>query len=189
MSRQHVPDTIRERLHKIKALHDAATTPGEREAAENRLNALLDEYDLSIEDLTEPAKQDYEFRYHNSWQRMLLRQIVAHVTGDHSPKAFYFGSKQPSTRLWFELTPAQAIDVETLYQFYWHAFEEEVYDFMAAFIHKHDLAVAAEESEGERPQMTPEELKHWLKLCQLQQSMQDRPSPLAGGYLTEGGAN
>lgn len=40
----NVPDTIRERLHKIKALYDAATTPGERGAAENRPSPLAGGY-------------------------------------------------------------------------------------------------------------------------------------------------
>jgi hypothetical protein len=179
-----VLETIRETILKIKALHDGATTDGEREAAESRLNALLDKHDLSLADLIEPKKYDHEFRHYSELQKRLLRQIVAHVTGELRPVPYYYGSRKPSTRSWFELTPAQAIDVDILYEYYWQAFEEEADDFLTAFVHKHNLGVEVDDEE--RPEMTPEDVEHWLKLRQLQQAMQDLPSPLAHGYLEEG---
>lgn len=178
-----VPDTLRERLHKIKALMDGATTDGEREAAENRLNALLESYDITLEDLLEPEKEWVEFRFRGKWQKRLLHQIVGHVTGDLRPRVFAY--QNTHTRAEYELTKAQALDVERLYAYYWEAFEDEVSDLLTAFIHKHKLGVSVE-GPDERPPMTPEELERWLRLCQLQQFMKDRPSPLAHGYLEYG---
>jgi hypothetical protein len=183
-----VPETIRETILKIKALHDGATTDGERAAAAGRLNALLDKYGLTLADFTEPEKKDYEFRYFNAWQKRLLYQVVGHVTGCLSSQGYDYALSRSKTRVWFELTLAQAIDVQRLYDYYQEAFEEELKDFMSAFIQKHRLGVAVEGKE--RPERTLEELlkeaERLLKQQQLQKAMQDRPSPLANGYLGEG---
>ena len=127
------------RLERVKALAERGVG-GEKENAEALLNRLMAKYGISEEDIEDTAERDYFIRYHNFWERKLIVQIAyKHLGNGHCCGTVGTQSGRPHKKICVTCTPAQYIEIETDFEFYKAAWEEELAIFYSAFISKNDI--------------------------------------------------
>lgn len=150
----------RELLFKLRKLASEGTTEGERTAAEERLNHLMDKYDIEEDELVEEETTLKEFGYHNELSKNLLRYVIYEVLIDETTESlpdtynlFSFNDDTGVRRkrrnvIGAYCTKAQAIEIEFLYDFYYGLFLKEQESLMIAFILEHDLGIPPRLSQG-----------------------------------------
>ncbi len=161
----------KERLQKLRALA-LRGVGGEKETAQAILEKLLQKYTLSMDDLDENIKNEYELKYHGKEQEKLLKQTIYKVTDDR--RAFYGlryteSGRKCTTALGVCCTAAQKVEIEFLFDFYTRVWEKEREALMSAFIQKH--RIFGKLKDGEKgDELPPEE---WEKLCALMNGLSD----------------
>lgn len=130
-----------ELLQKLKALSDRGIG-GEKINAEKMLNRLMSKYGISEAALSEDKTTETEFTYHGAEQRKLLLQIIYKVTNEKSNIHTYCytrSGRSCRTIIGADVTAAQKIEIEFLFDFYVQQYEKERDAFLSAFIQKHNL--------------------------------------------------
>lgn len=159
-----------ELLKKLKALVDRGID-GEKVNAEKKLKELMRKYDISENELIEDKITTVAFKYHGKEQRRLLVQIIYKVTNCTDFYTYHFSNsgRKSKTSLGADVTAAQKIEIEFLFDFYVKQYEKERSDFLEAFIQKHEL-FGKLEPDVEPAELTLEQL---VKLKGLMNSMED----------------
>ncbi|MBQ6757062.1 MAG: hypothetical protein IJP43_09010 [Oscillospiraceae bacterium] len=160
-----------ELLKKVKALAERGER-GEAVAAEATLARLMEKYGISEEELGEETRRRYDFTFHGSEQKRLLRQIVYKVTnGGHAYELRYnYSGRKCKTQLGADCTAAEKVEIEYLFDFYTALYEREREAFLAAFIQKHELYPDTP-PEGVEPQRISDE--EYYKMLNLMRGMSD----------------
>lgn len=129
-----VPESILARLRKVKALADAGVD-GEAEAARLQLEKLCAKHGVTLDDLAEVERVEVvKFTTRDSFERMLLVQVLAHVLDSHSVRCLRRGRAS-----FANLTAAQRIDATELYAHYRKELAKERERLFVAFVHRHHL--------------------------------------------------
>ena len=129
-----------ELLKKLKALVDRGID-GEKVNAEKKLKELMRKYDISENELIEDKITTVAFKYHGKEQRRLLVQIIYKVTNCTDFYTYHSinSGRKSKTSLGADVTAAQKIEIEFLFDFYAKQYEKERSNFLEAFIQKHKL--------------------------------------------------
>lgn len=151
--RKELSDEVKAKLRKILALAESGID-GEREAAKNKLQALLLEHGLTLEDLADDGGEGV-WVFHNistKTEQNLWAQIVFKVKDVHQIR---FGSKGRGTRT-TTCTDAQAAEIGDLYKWHKSNFKKELRkmeaEFFEAYIIKHKLFPATpSEKQSDEP--------------------------------------
>ena len=164
-----------ELLKKLKALADRGVD-GEKVAAEKMLDKLMKKYDVTDEELSADEVSTMVFKYSGAEQKKLLLQIIYKVT--NKTDIFYDYINRDSggvsrTRLGADVTKAQKIEIEFLFDFYVRQYEKECEVFLEAFIQKNQLF-------GNSLQADDEQVAKHKDLAKLYSMMNgiDKVSPL-----------
>lgn len=164
-----------ELLQKLKALTEKGVG-GEKRNAENMLNKLMDKYNISETELSEDTIAETRFTYHGKEQERLLLQIIYKVTNatDNTHAYNYTKSNRKCrTIIGADVTAAQKIEIEFLFDFYVTQYEKERTALLNAFIQKHHLY--GKLKLGEQPKrVSPEEI---IKMSKLMKGL-DYVSPI-----------
>ena len=152
-------EKVIKRLKKLMALAEQGVG-GERENAERMLQATLDKYCLTIDDLVEDVKKPFLFEYHGPEERTLLMQTLAKVLQVGNIK--YSKGYRCKTKISFMLTPSEAIEISFVYQRMVEAWKKESKAFFNAFIHKQNL-YAPGNADDSGPSPSQEEIEDMLK--------------------------
>ena len=159
-----------ELLKKLKALVDRGKVT-EKVSAEKKLKELMRKYDISENELLEDKIATVAFKYHGKEQRRLLVQIIYKVTNctDFYTYRSINSRRKSKTSLGADVTAAQKIEIEFLFDFYAKQYEKERSNFLEAFIQKHELFGELE------PDVEPAEItfEQMAKLQGLMDSMED----------------
>jgi len=121
----------------------------EKGNAMNVLQDIMNKYNIKESDLKTAVKSMRQFTCQEKYERSLLKQIAYKVTNEM--KDFYHNkSKQKcfADKHFIELTDAEYIEVEFLFDFYKRIWESEKKAFFNAFVQKHNLF--GELKEGEK---------------------------------------
>ena len=168
-------DKKTELLKKLKALAERGVN-GEKENAAALLKKLMDKYDISSEELNIDVVKEEQFTFHGAEQRRILLQIIYKVANDkdifHEYK-YTASGRSCRTVVGADVTKAQKIEIEFLFDFYVKQWEKEKERFLSAYIQKHELY--GELKPGERA--TEQSLEELGKSSVLQQAM-DNVSPI-----------
>lgn len=149
-------------LKKVRALAERGA-PGEREAASDMLERLLDKYGISERDLDEERREVYEFRFRGPEERRLLLQICFMVTNRTDNLYSYRRARKLTASVGIECTEAERVEIELTFDFYRELWERERAAFLTAFINKHDLFGDPENHTAAPPrELSPEELEKML---------------------------
>jgi len=131
-----VDDSIYDLLQKLKNLSERGEQ-GEAVLAQEKLEALMEKYGVTEDDLLNRDKRKYTFSYGTRWERTLLIQIVAWST---KTSTIYSAKPYPRARkMVFELTELQNKEVSSAFVYYKDLFHKEIDSFMYVFIQKHEL--------------------------------------------------
>lgn len=137
-----VQDSIMEKLRKIKALADKGVG-GEVIAAQEALNRLLKEHGLTLEDISDEQRKDYEFKYSNEREMALMMQILVHLFGSksHVYKTGVFNKK--AKIVFLEMTRLEYIDMKNMWDYYrreWKKYlEKGLKEMLSAYVLKFNL--------------------------------------------------
>jgi hypothetical protein len=155
-------------LKKLKALADRGVG-GERDSAQKLLEKLMVKYHVQEADLSDEQLEDYDFHYHNKYEKSLLVQTISKFA--HGRKVFrYTCGKGSRTIRIVRCTKAEALQIQIAYDFYVELWNEELDVFLEAFIRKHDIL---DSSPGANQVEISEE--HLERLAAMMAGLQDRP--------------
>lgn len=164
---------------KLKALADRGDE-GERQLAQQKLDALMAKYNLTEDSILEDVVEFHEFRFYEPWEKRLLMQIGYKVLNSKSVYEQKGLNKHRLKLVIFKCTDRQALEIEYLFSFYRELFQKEFDFFFSVFIQKHRLF--GELPEGEEPdELDSEEAYRMLKMASL---MRD-DSPLKALEVSE----
>lgn len=132
---------IIDRLRKIEKLANCGVD-GERENAVRMLRDLLSQHGLTLEDLSEENKKEYWLNYRTIWEKKLLCQIYAKITGSSQIR---YSKLKGKTGMFFKLGVAQYIDFMAMYDAYRPALKKEMETLFMAFVSKHNICAPPNE--------------------------------------------
>lgn len=129
----------RDLLRKVRALAEQGA-PGEREAAQARLEALIQKYGLTDDVFVDDEETliRHIFTYKGRYEKQLLTQIACKICPEHKMMRYTRG-KGARTEAFIDCTKAKGIQIGIEFDFYKAVWAEEVGIFFKAFIQKHAL--------------------------------------------------
>lgn len=131
-----------ERLKKIRELALRGVPGGEKEAAQALLDKLMKKNGISLSDIEDDTPVENDFTYHGAEQRRILMQTIYKVMGNVDEVYLSKNSvtgRTCRTKFVVICTPAQAVEINFLFDFYSALWEREKDMFLRAFIQKHRL--------------------------------------------------
>jgi len=126
---------ILDRLNKIKKLVDFGSTDGEKSAALKLFNKLIDQYNISPQELQTQLTKIYTWECKNKTEEELLILILSKVIENQYMDLI----EKDNNNLGLELTYIQYIEVDWLFNLYKIELENEIKYLKQAFYKKHDL--------------------------------------------------
>lgn len=144
-----------ELARKLRALAEKGVG-GERVNAEQQLRNLMEKHGITIDDLEAEEKKYHVFevpRHH----RKLFDQIAYTILGLGFMRAEL---KDNEGQLAVETTAAKAVEIDSKFQFYMRAWEEELEVFFIAFVKKNALYIESEAPTSARDLSLEEIRKH-----------------------------
>ncbi len=164
-------DKKQELLQKLKALADRGIG-GEKVNAQRKLDEYMKKYGYTLEDLDEPQKISFEIKCKNETEKTLLLQIIYKVTNNmHSAYTFTWtrNGKPCKNLVGCDVTTAQKIEIDFLFDFYKRLYAKEINIFLQAFIQKHQLF--GELKDGEEAKTPPKD--ELLRMALMEKAMSD----------------
>lgn len=125
-------EKLKSRIEKLKTLAERGVG-GEKKTAEKKLRKLLDDNDITLEELSEEEAKYHLFKYRGKHEKRLLKQCIYKVMGAADHTAFYRTTGERE-KVGIYCTKAQKIEIELEFEFYRNVFYEELQVFMGAFI-------------------------------------------------------
>jgi hypothetical protein len=132
-----VSEALMRRIGKIMALAERGVD-GEKAAAEAMLANILARHGLTLDDIaSKPARQWVEVSFVGEHEKTLMFQIIRKVTqqGDLMTKRI----PKTRSRLYVELSPAEQVEVEFMFEVMRAALAREMNKVTKAFIHANRL--------------------------------------------------
>lgn len=146
-------EELKSRLRKLKALADRGEG-GERDVAEQLLNKLAAEYDISLDFINEEDVQKFGVRTTHAWQRKLLVQLlglmrVREYGTAKADKLLLYVDRFDCRNVYTKATQAQWLEIMTQYEVLKRDYQAQLDDFYLAFLIKNDLLLEAEDDGAE----------------------------------------
>lgn len=83
---------------------------GEKETAQKKLEQLMKKYGVEDSDLSEDKEEDHEFKYHNEFEKKILRQLFYKIVPDYRSHTYYYTRGIGSKSIYgIRCTKAQAL--------------------------------------------------------------------------------
>ena len=133
------PDSILERLRKIKALADYGSA-GEASNATDLLSKSLKKHGLTLDDLQTDEVRKFTFTWRNSDDRQLVAQLIRQVAGREHPLFRIVGKPRIIT----SLTPAQYADINAMWEHYRLELRQEYHRLLRVFMIRHCIGPTPE---------------------------------------------
>ena len=166
-------ERLLEKLKKIKALAEKGFR-GEQVNAAVLLSDLMEKHGITEADLEGTQVSTYWIRYKTIYERKLIFQLsYMHLGSGHASGCVGAYSGRKRKEVGIDCTPAQFIEIETDYQFYRKALEEELEVFYSAFIQKNDLFPPPNLS-GDEPDAEPVDLNVVMKMAAMMEGIEHR---------------
>ncbi len=163
-------DKIIDLAKKLKALSDKGID-GEKDTALTMLKRLMGKYNLTMDMIEENLAKEYEF-YIEYANYKFWRQVVASVIGS-SDVSYRPSELKKKKRHYFVLcTPAEAIEIQAKFDFYFKAWQTDLDIYYQAFVQKNHLYTKPDKQrEKEEKELTDEEFKKLWKMSELMKGM------------------
>lgn len=152
---------IIKKIQKLIVLAEHPETPiSEVTSARNHIDVLLKKYNLSVEDVLEEKISRREFRIKNTWEHMLINQIILNNVSTRKP----FIAKYKRYKIVIaDLTDAEYVNVSEAWNWHLKLFKKDMNSalnaFVAAYVAKHDLYSSLKDSNKPVSTLTFEEIE------------------------------
>lgn len=152
-------EKLKARIEKLQALAERGVG-GEKTTAQKKLSELLAKNNIeSLEELLEDKEEYYLFSYNGKAKEKLLSQCMYKVLGfERFQNCPTYRSKGKRQKIGIYCTAAEKLEIELEYEFYSRVFDEELMDFVGAFILAQDI-YPEDAPQTSLKDYTPEELK------------------------------
>lgn len=121
----------------------------ERENAADKLQRLMDKYNISFDDIDSDKLQEFELLYPGIDKKFVV-QIIANVCGKKVP-LWSDGTKRKAFLI--ECSHTDFLLIQAKIEFFWKVYQEELEIFYHAFLQKNGLTVKSNVDS----ELTPEE--------------------------------
>ena len=167
-------EKLKARIKKLQALAERGVG-GEKTTAQKKLSELLAKNNIeSLQELLEDKEKYYLFSYNGKAKEKLLRQCMYKVLGfERWQSLSTYRSKGTRQKIGIYCTAAEKLEIELEFEFYSRVFDEELMDFVAAFISAQDI-YPEDAPEANLEDYTPEELKKIKKQAAYSQGIEKR---------------
>lgn len=167
-------DKLKAKIEKLQALAERGVG-GEKTTAQKKLSELLAKNNIeSLEELLEDKEEFYLFSYNGKAKEKLLRQCMYKVLGFERWQSLpTYRAKGTRQKIGIYCTAAEKLEIELEFEFYSRVFDEELMDFVAAFISAQDI-YPEDAPEANLNDYTPEELKRIKKQAKYSQGIEKR---------------
>jgi hypothetical protein len=185
-------EKVREKLEKLRAARDcAASTPGEKESAQARIDALLEKHGLTEETASSTHVSIHLFKLEKArWARRLFMQCASWLLQNNTlhtvraPRGFFA----------LMATPLDAADIRACYAYYTQvirtreseirdqvrdvkaematilkSLEEQKKGLCEALLYKYELFGPQAEQPGNHKKISEAEFKAWLRRRQIEE--------------------
>lgn len=160
-------DNVKRRILKVKNLLERSTTEGERLAAKNLYDALVEKYG-EVDRLSD-RKKDYEFRYRDNVSKVIILHVLSSL--GHEVYIVRIGNKKQKC-FSVNLTGIEYIEAESYINYYKKLWKKEVQLLLMAFVNKHDL-FSPDVEEEDMSDLTVEELEELERCHQMMRVLSD----------------
>lgn len=126
---------LEEKLRKLLILSERGID-GEKDNAAVLLERLLKKHGLELSDISDEEISRYWFKYKGAWHERLLTQVILKVAGR---EVKMWESKMKRSKIGADVTKAQMLEIEMLFDAYKIALDEEMDFTFEAFINKNNL--------------------------------------------------
>lgn len=113
-------------------------SPGEKEAAQQKMEVLMKKHGFSSEDLEEEKRSFFDVELPKDRFKLML-QVAVSIDKDLINYGFHYGHVPGIAIFRMQTTRALAIEIEIKFDFYLDAFEKDLDAFFMAFVHKNQL--------------------------------------------------
>lgn len=133
----NLSETIKSKLVKIQALMDRGSTDGERQAATEAFNKLVEKYDLSDDDMLHFSKIEISFRYFLRQEIDMLFFILRKFSeNEYIPISKYTKTKN----LTVSMTKLDAIVCHSAYEYFRRHYRKQLKEVNEVYkLNKHTL--------------------------------------------------
>lgn len=181
---------LKARIDKVRRLAEQATNPGEKEAAELKLDALLAAHHLTLEDVTpRPPKPEYKrYKVLGDFERKIFHQCVGQVFNWNTDGVRIFADRNP-TLMGFYATPMQHKAFAALFKKYKTALMRDMAFFFEAWLSRQtEILMPASEQEVAAyaetvRSMSREEKQKWLDQYKISKMLPENRAALEEGLL------
>jgi hypothetical protein len=149
---------------------------GEKLNAEKLLEAHLQRHNLTMDDITGDETNEYYFTIDNDDEVKLWQQIVAVI--DKNIKKYKFDKKTIKTyalkgNCMLQCTPAQYIEIESMFVTYKRLYAQEIKVFYRAFLTANDLLVIPDTTKDntDYSTMSKDEISNLLRASAMASSI------------------
>ncbi len=133
-------DRLLSKLKKLMAIVNGSQHPGERNSAQSKVEAYLKQHGLTLLDLddvlSETVTKPRHFRYNTSHEKTILTQLFCRVLDKWE---FDCWVNSNYTRLTIHCTDEQAAEIAVYYEVIKRDLNEQLKDYVSAFINKNQL--------------------------------------------------
>lgn len=168
---------IVDKLRKIEKLANCGVD-GERKNAARMLRDLLFQHGLTLEDLSEENEKEYLINYRTTWEKKLLLQIYAKITGSSRIR---YSKLKGKTGMFFKLGVTQYIDFMAMYDAYRPALKKEMETLFMAFVSKHNISAPPNEDSKKTQCSTEETERIWQMVMGLRDVVVSNKTKLIEG--------
>ena len=126
-----------ELIKKLMALAERGVG-GEKETAKKKMAELMAKYGVNDADLSDDVLVEREYKYHDRYERQLLKQIFAKINHERMVLVYGSGAGKRSILI-FRATKAETIQAGVEYDFYRQLWKEEQDFLLECFVQKHEL--------------------------------------------------
>jgi hypothetical protein len=139
-------ERLRSLIEKLQILSERGEA-GEAQVAKEKLEFILDKYNLSIEEIAEENhKQERVFTYRDKWDQKLLVQIVAYYLGREGARESMIRTDPSGLTITFLLSHELFIDVSQTLEVCREDFQKELDVMFIAFVQRHNLGISDDTS-------------------------------------------
>lgn len=170
---KRITPEIKSKLKKILALAETGLD-GEKLLAKEKLTQLLEDYDLTLEDLQQEKRQKRIFKGITTNKILKLFLYICGKVKNVTSETYY---KTERKECIIECTEAEEQEIKNLFE--WHKknmqeeFEKLFNDFFVAYCSKHRLYPEQQNDEDSEEQ-GPVDIEKLMRIMSLRQNMSDK---------------
>lgn len=156
-------EKIIELAKKVNALAKGGVD-GEASAAQEKLRQIMEKYGIKEEDINDHEDvRDFTFRLRGDIKKKMLMQVISHLYDISEIKGTMRITGDSYTFI-MQMTPTEFLTIQSMFQFYWNAYQEEQLTHYYAFVQAQKIFSKGGGKGSANSRMDPDQLMRILQM-------------------------